>query len=92
MTEISDDGQHVYVTVVDADAATTRYRCQYAIGADGGKTVGPYIGAVLEGSKHLEDKVSVHFKADLSQYWDGKLKTRIIDPLLSKSHLWLTNL
>ena len=73
VTEINDDGQHVYVTVVDADDATTHYRCQYVIGADGGKTVGPHIGAVMEGSKRLEDKVSVHFKADLSEYWDGRM-------------------
>lgn len=72
VTEIYDDGQNVHVTVVDSHGSTTRYRSDYAVGADGGKTVGPHIGAVMEGRTHLEDKVSVHFKADLSGYWDGE--------------------
>lgn len=45
---------------------------QYAVGADGGKLVGPIIGSIIEGRDHVEDMVSVHFKADLSKYWDGK--------------------
>ncbi|RSL96378.1 hypothetical protein CEP52_011490 [Fusarium oligoseptatum] len=72
VTEIHDDGQKVLVTVVGPSGSTTRYRSDYAVGADGGKTVGPHIGAVMEGPTRLEDKVSVHFRADLSEHWDDR--------------------
>ncbi|KAH0848650.1 aromatic ring hydroxylase [Fonsecaea pedrosoi] len=72
VTEIQDDGRQVLVTVVDSSNVTSHYRADYLVGADGGKTVGPHIGAVMEGRKRLQDKVSVHFKADLSKYWDDR--------------------
>lgn len=42
----------------------------YVIAADSGRTVGPKFGVELEGSKHLQDNVSMHFSADLSPYLD----------------------
>lgn len=72
VTDVQDKGDHVMVYVKTSDGKEMRYKAQYAVGADGGKLVGPLIGAVMEGQEHLEDKVSVHFKADLSKYWDGK--------------------
>lgn len=80
VTALHDDGEEVFVTVVDSNDIASHYRCDNVIGADGGKTVGPHIGAVMEGRTRLQDKVSVHFKADLSQYWDGKF------------HFWLSHI
>lgn len=62
---------HIVVTVKDSDGKLTTYRTQYLVGADGGKTVGPKIGAQMEGPRNLVDFVSVYFKADLSEYCDG---------------------
>jgi 2,4-dichlorophenol 6-monooxygenase len=42
-------------------------RAQYALGADGGRTVGRTIGAKLEGQVGLVDMVSTHVIADLSR-------------------------
>jgi 2,4-dichlorophenol 6-monooxygenase len=61
----------VLVTTQDVHGNPTLYSCQYLVGADGGKTVGPKIGVKMEGQTKLVDFVSTHFKADLSQYWDG---------------------
>jgi 2,4-dichlorophenol 6-monooxygenase len=62
----------------DADGVTGRIRevgsgreysvrAQYALGADGGRTVGRTIGAKLEGQVGLVDMVSTHVIADLSR-------------------------
>jgi 2,4-dichlorophenol 6-monooxygenase len=64
---------HILVTVSDSDGKVTLYRTQYLVGADGGKTVGPKIGAEMEGPRNLVDFVSVYFRADLSEYCDGML-------------------
>jgi 2,4-dichlorophenol 6-monooxygenase len=45
-------------------------RADYLVGADGGKTVGPGVGARMEGDTGLAHMATVYFKADLSQYWD----------------------
>lgn len=67
----------VYVTVRDFKGELKDYRAQYLVGADGGKTVGSRIGVKMEGPTQLVDFVSTHFKADLSDYWDGKLHSPI---------------
>jgi len=75
VTDVVDTGNNVLVTVQRPDQTMVQYRAQYVVGADGGKTVGPKIGVVMEGLTHLDDKVSVHFKADLSEYWDSEFVT-----------------
>ncbi|KAH9821432.1 FAD binding domain-containing protein [Teratosphaeria destructans] len=70
--EIVQEPDHVLVHVRDAEGNLTRYRSQFLVGADGGKTVGPQIGVQMEGPKKIVDFVSTHFKADLSAYWDDR--------------------
>ena len=53
-------------------AKKTEYCCQYLVGADGGRFVGPRIGIQMDGPRGITDMVSIHFKADLSQYWDSR--------------------
>ncbi|KEF53432.1 uncharacterized protein A1O9_10407 [Exophiala aquamarina CBS 119918] len=72
VTDIRDDGDYVYVGGKDTDGVEFRYRAKYLVGADGGRTVGPKIGVEMEGEKGLTDMISVHFLADLSQYWDER--------------------
>jgi 2,4-dichlorophenol 6-monooxygenase len=70
--DFEDTENVVLVKVEDPQGKVTEYRAQYLVGADGGKLVGPKIGARMEGPTNLVDFVSTHFRADLSKYWDGK--------------------
>lgn len=73
------------VTAVVLDRATEkefRVRAKYVIGADGGKTLGPALGAVMSGATDLAHMVTVYFRADLSQYWDDdySMTTWFVNP------------
>jgi 2,4-dichlorophenol 6-monooxygenase len=73
------------VTAVVRDRATDqdfRVRARYMIGADGGKTVGPALGARIEGQTDLAHMVTVYFRADLSPYWDDdySMTTWFVNP------------
>jgi 2,4-dichlorophenol 6-monooxygenase len=73
------------VTAVVRDRAADkdfRVRARYMIGADGGKTVGPALGARVEGQTDLAHMVTVYFRADLSQYWDDdySMTTWFVNP------------
>ena len=71
--DFHDDGDYVYVTAKDIKADVTRqYRARYLVGADGGRLVGPKLGIGRQGPVGLVDMVSVHFCADLSEYWDDR--------------------
>ena len=70
--DFQEDGDHVQVSVKDIHGNITKYRAQYLIGADGGRTVGPKLGIGRQGPTGLVDMVSVHFNADLSEYWDDR--------------------
>jgi 2,4-dichlorophenol 6-monooxygenase len=72
VTGFKDEGGHVLVNVESKDGDQTIYRAQYLVGADGGKTVGPILGIELQGPRNLRNIVSLHFEADLSQYWDDR--------------------
>ncbi len=72
VTEFVDEGKFVLVTVQDSEGKESKYRCQYLIGADGGRCIGPKIGVKMEGPHGIADMVSVHFGADLSDYWDDR--------------------
>ncbi|KAI1502341.1 FAD binding domain-containing protein [Biscogniauxia marginata] len=68
---------------VDAINRTTgskvQYVADYVIAADGGKTVGPALGVKFDGPRDIADVTGVHFKADLSKYWqDGDLINFIV--------------
>lgn len=62
----------VLVTVSGGDGSVTRYRAQYVVACDGGKMSTPKLGINMEGPAGIIDFVSTHFKADLSDYWDGR--------------------
>ncbi len=61
------------VRAVAKDRASGRsmlIRARYAVSADGGRSVGPIVGAQLEGTAALRQMITVYFRADLSRYID----------------------
>ena len=72
VTSFVDEGESVLVTVQDPNGKELKYRSQYLVGADGGRSIGPKIGVEMEGPTGITDLVSVHFAADLSEYWDDR--------------------
>ena len=72
VSDFIDESHSVLVTVQDSNGIQVQYRCQYLIGADGGRFVGPKIGVQMEGPKGITDMVSIYFKANLSEYWDDR--------------------
>jgi 2,4-dichlorophenol 6-monooxygenase len=78
VTDFEDDGHKVVVTVQQPNGNTLEYHAQYVVCADGGKLSTPKLGIKMEGPTGLVDFVSTHFKADLSEYWDGKLEPSLL--------------
>lgn len=72
MVDFTDQGTSVLVNTIDDTGDDRVYRCKYLIGADGGRTIGPKLGIEMEGPRNMTDMVSVHFSADLSEYWDDR--------------------
>ena len=72
MIDFIDEGSSVVVKIIDGSGNDSLYRCKYLIAADGGRTVGPKLGIEMEGPRNITDMVSVHFSADLSEYWDDR--------------------
>ncbi|KAJ5965827.1 FAD binding domain-containing protein [Penicillium waksmanii] len=72
LLDFVDEGSSVVVKASDELGNTTLYRCKYLIAADGGRTIGPKLGVKMEGPTDITDMVSVHFSADLSEYWDDR--------------------
>ncbi|GAA1000611.1 FAD-dependent monooxygenase [Acrocarpospora macrocephala] len=66
-----DDGVLAIIRDRDDDQTYT-VRARYLIAADGGKTVGPMFGVELRGPTGLVDMVNLHFRADLSPWWDDR--------------------
>lgn len=78
--EQTDSGVTAQVLNRDTDQMMT-VRARYVIAADGGKTVGPRDGVEMVGPTGMVDMVSVHFAADLSEYWnDNTLVTWFLNP------------
>ena len=68
LLELTQDGDGVSGRVREVGTGREyTVRAQYALGADGGRTVGRTIGAKLEGQVGLVDMVSTHVVADLSK-------------------------
>ena len=83
LDSFEQDADGITAVVRDrASGESMRVRAQYLIGADGGKTVGPAVGARFEGSTDLAHMVTVYFKADLSKYWDDdhSMTTWFVNP------------
>ncbi|KAE8415241.1 FAD binding domain-containing protein [Aspergillus pseudocaelatus] len=72
LVNFTDEGSSVVATVYDRAGLERSYRCKYLIAADGGRTIGPKLGIKMEGLTNIADMVSVHFSADLSEYWDDR--------------------
>ena len=72
MVDFVDSGSDVRVDTIDEAGKQESYRCRYLIAADGGRTVGSKLGVQMEGPQNITDMVSVHFSADLSEYWDDR--------------------
>jgi 2,4-dichlorophenol 6-monooxygenase len=70
--DFEEKEDHVLVTVQQPDGQIVQYRAQYVVAADAGKLSRPKLGINMEGPTKIVDFVSTHFKADLSDYWDGK--------------------
>ena len=68
---LAQDDKGVTATVLErATQKTYQIRASYLVAADSGKTVGPIVGARLEGTPELLEMVTVYFKADLSAWID----------------------
>ncbi|VTU19058.1 2,4-dichlorophenol 6-monooxygenase [Variovorax sp. SRS16] len=83
LQSFEQDDSGVTALVLDrASGEEFRVRARYLIGADGGKTIGPAVGAVMTGATDLAHMVTVYFRADLSQYWDDddSMTTWFVNP------------
>lgn len=69
LVAIEQDGGGVDTTVLDRDTGEHyRVRCDYLIGADGGRTVGRQLGVTMDGQRDVMRTASVHLTADLSPW------------------------
>ena len=69
LSGIDQDETGVTATVLERDTGRTwQVRARYVIGADGGRTLGPLVGAKMIGRPPFIDMTSIHFRADLSPY------------------------
>jgi 2,4-dichlorophenol 6-monooxygenase len=69
LVDFAQDAGGVSATVLDrARDERYRVRAQYLVACDGGRTVGPKLGVVLEGQRNLASEVSIHMSADLSRW------------------------
>ena len=71
LVDLKEVGQEVEAIILDRASNERRLvRAQYVIAADAGKTVGPIVGARLEGTPDLAEMTTVYFRGDLSRYID----------------------
>lgn len=69
LIDLREDGAGVEATIRDTETGQTHtVRAQYVIAADGGRTVGPMLGAEMVGRTGLAEMLSIYFRADLSSY------------------------
>lgn len=76
------DGEPIRAQVRDlATGELFTVQARYLIAADGGKTMGPSLGVAMHGPTRIVEVTTVHFKADLSRWWeDGPLITWFLNP------------
>lgn len=69
LTAIEQDGSRAVATVVDKNSGE-QYRvvADWVLACDGGRTVGAMLGVELQGARELQNEVSLHISADLSQW------------------------
>lgn len=67
LIDVVQEAQGVTATIKNlSDGTQYNVRARYVIACDGGRTVGPKLGIVLEGQRDLARAVSIHMTADLS--------------------------
>lgn len=68
LVDFEQDADGVTATVLDKDSGeSSRVRARYLLACDGGRTVGPRLGVVLDGPRDMFRVVSVYMSADLSR-------------------------
>jgi 2,4-dichlorophenol 6-monooxygenase len=78
---LTQDADGVTAEIAAPDGERLTVRARYVVAADGGKTVGPMLGVRMQGPTGMLDLVSMHFSADLSQWWDDRcLITFFLNP------------
>jgi 2,4-dichlorophenol 6-monooxygenase len=71
LIDFEQDDEGVIARLEDrASGEVHTVHAEYLVAADAGKTVGPMVGARLEGTPELIDMVTIYFQADLSKYLD----------------------
>ena len=69
LVELEQDEDGVTATIVDHSADETyQVRCDYLLGADGGRSVGRQIGVELDGLRDVMRTATVHMTVDLSPW------------------------
>lgn len=69
VTDVAPDADGVTARVLDKDSGEAyEVRARYLLACDGGRTVGPKVGATLTGTGSLFRVVSVYMSADLSRW------------------------
>lgn len=71
LTQTADAVEATVVSLSTGERFTVT--ADYLVGADGGKTVSATIGATMIGALDMLDIVTIHLKADFSQWWDDDL-------------------
>jgi 2,4-dichlorophenol 6-monooxygenase len=71
VTDFVETGDSVLVTVKPPDGQIVSYSAKYLVAADGGKLSTGKLGVEMQGPTGLMNFISAHFRADLSDYWDG---------------------
>lgn len=79
LVEFEQSGKEVTAVVLDRDTGEkVLVRARYMIAADGGRFIGPKLGAKMEGTTLLTKMITAYFKADLSDYLDDDRLSTII--------------
>jgi 2,4-dichlorophenol 6-monooxygenase len=69
LVALEQDDSGVVATITDRGTGRQyRVRCEYLIGADGGRTVGTLLGVGMDGLRDVMRTVSIHMSADLSPW------------------------
>jgi 2,4-dichlorophenol 6-monooxygenase len=82
LISFSDNGDRVVAEVRDTGTGQlTTVAAQYVIAADGGRTVGPAIGVLMQGLPGMAEVTTAYFSADLSPWWhEGTIITWFPNP------------
>ncbi|MBA8826206.1 2,4-dichlorophenol 6-monooxygenase [Saccharopolyspora lacisalsi] len=83
MEEFTQDESGTSARVTDRATGEQRtVRARYLLAADGGRSIGDSLGVEMDGEGGALDVYSVHFSADLAEWWPGDavLMTNFVDP------------